>query len=235
MLLAADWTNTLNTLDFTGDKLVSPFDAFVCINQLNARSIIKADGRLPDRAGHPDAPLWDANCDGSLTPNDVLRVINADQSPPSLLAALSNDTAPGGTKNDDRITSDARVSGSVSDDLTGISSLVASVDGSNAVTLNVDGNFSFDPGFVVGGSDDGEHTVRLTAMDGRAQSTSVDVLLSLDTDAPQPPSTPDLVASADGGASDTDDLTNDSTPTFIVNGVSDGVVRLLVGQRHFAA
>ncbi len=45
------------------------------------------------------------------------------------------------------------------------------------------------------------------------------------------PSTPDLVASSDGGASSTDDVTNDSTPTFAGTAAPGSQVRLLDGER----
>ena len=69
---------------------------------------------------------------------------------------------------------------------------------------------------------DGQYTVTLRGtgaitdaagnpLDGGADAT---VTFTLDTVAPAAPAAPDLQASSDTGVSDTDNLTNDNTPTF---------------------
>ena len=48
---------------------------------------------------------------------------------------------------------------------------------------------------------------------------------------PAPPSTPDLAVGSDTGTSDTDDITNDTTPTFSVGGVEDGATVQVTATR----
>ncbi|MCO6455289.1 MAG: VWA domain-containing protein, partial [Pirellulaceae bacterium] len=74
-LLASDWQNPFLTYDVNNDGMVSPVDPLVIINEINTRSVSSSDGRLPDRADHPQAPYWDTSGDGLLTPIDVLRTI----------------------------------------------------------------------------------------------------------------------------------------------------------------
>ena len=51
--------------------------------------------------------------------------------------------------------------------------------------------------------------------------------VTIDTVAPVVPTVPDLLASSDSGASSTDNITNDNTPTFSGNGEDGSVVELL--------
>lgn len=140
-----------------GDGGVVPIDVLVGINELNARTVVEADGRLPDRALHPTAPFWDTNGDGFLAPLDILLVINAlnqDETPPTINVGLVADTAAFGATNADRVTADARMSRIISDNLTGITSLTVAVDDAAAqsVTFERSGAFVFDPGLPVDGS-----------------------------------------------------------------------------------
>ena len=74
---------------------------------------------------------------------------------------------------------------------------------------------------------------RVTDSSGRSTTASDTITLNTDTTAPNPPSVPDLDALSDSGTSPTDDITNDTTPTFTgtaeadsaVNLFSDGVVK----------
>ncbi|MCU0264179.1 MAG: Ig-like domain-containing protein, partial [Candidatus Nanopelagicales bacterium] len=64
---------------------------------------------------------------------------------------------------------------------------------------------------------DGTKTVWYRVTDGAGRTTTVTDTIELVTDvtAPGAPSVPDLVAASDSGASATDDITNDATPTFV--------------------
>src|SRR5205823_14359172 len=67
--------NPTNSLDVSGDGLVTPLDALMVINALNAQL-----GTHPQAAAlasaAPSAPYYDTNGDSLITPADALRVIN---------------------------------------------------------------------------------------------------------------------------------------------------------------
>ncbi len=68
---ASQWQNQTNRFDVNNDGSVSPLDALLIINDLNAkgaRSLIAAD---------TTPPFLDVNGDGFVAPIDVLQVINA--------------------------------------------------------------------------------------------------------------------------------------------------------------
>ena len=97
------WQNPFNPGDVNNDGQVVPQDILVSINELNGRQFIDSVGQLPDRALHPTAPFYDFNGDGKLVPLDVLPIINrynGDETPPTLVVGLTQDTAPGGTNSD---------------------------------------------------------------------------------------------------------------------------------------
>ena len=72
---ATPWQNPINPLDVTADGLVSPLDALVVINQLNAAGS-RLLGQLPNAPNGP-ADYFDVNGDGAITPLDALQIINA--------------------------------------------------------------------------------------------------------------------------------------------------------------
>ncbi len=191
LLLASDWQNPFVTRDASGDGVVVPQDALLIINELNQRTVSLANGALPPRSQHPTAPFWSTDGDEFVTPTDVLLVVNAlngDFQGPTITAQLVQDTAPGGAANNDGITRDSRITGNATDNLTGVIGLRAQIDGgpSVAASMEPNGTFSFAPELAVDGSDDGEHTVRFTVVDGRQQSGSFDLSFTLDT---RPPNT----------------------------------------------
>ena len=67
---------------------------------------------------------------------------------------------------------------------------------------------------------DGDHTYTLRAVDsaGNVSDASSVLTVTIDTVAPVMPDTPDLNALSDSGISDTDDITNDATPTLDLSG-----------------
>jgi hypothetical protein len=68
------WRNPVNALDVNADGVVSPIDALLVLNEINARG-----ARLlpaPSAAFSP-APFFDVNGDGYVSPVDALLVINA--------------------------------------------------------------------------------------------------------------------------------------------------------------
>ncbi|EPN8460490.1 Ig-like domain-containing protein [Vibrio cidicii] len=75
---------------------------------------------------------------------------------------------------------------------------------------------------------DGTLTLSVIVTDSAGNSASaVTASSTLDTAAPSAPSTPDLAASSDTGTSNTDNLTNDTTPTFTGTGTNGDTVTLV--------
>ncbi|MEO8493501.1 MAG: dockerin type I domain-containing protein [Planctomycetota bacterium] len=64
------WQNQTNRFDVNNDGSVSPLDALVVINELNAKGARALTGT------DPSSPFIDVNGDGNLSPLDALQVIN---------------------------------------------------------------------------------------------------------------------------------------------------------------
>ena len=123
----------------------------------------------------------------------------APTSGPAIAAALSNDTAPGGTTNHDGLTSDPSISGTVSDSSpitqfqAGFDSTPSSAFVSILSDLGADGRFTLDRAEIArinGGSDlaDGLHTLHLVAADQAGKmSSTYDVTFTLKTTLPTAP------------------------------------------------
>jgi len=81
------------------------------------------------------------------------------------------------------------------------------------------GNWSITSSALTGGT----YNVRAIASNGDGTSAASSGLsVTIDTTAPAAPSTPDLTAGSDTGNSSTDNLTNDTTPTFTGSGAESG-------------
>ena len=65
------YQNAANNYDVNGDGIVSPIDALILINYINA------NGQGPIPAGRPRPPYLDVNGDGWATADDVIMVVNA--------------------------------------------------------------------------------------------------------------------------------------------------------------
>lgn len=78
---------------------------------------------------------------------------------------------------------------------------------------------------------DGAHTITATATDlaGNTSSASAGLAITVDTSAPAIPSVPDLTAGSDTGSSSTDNLTNDTTPTFTGTAEAGATVSVYAG------
>ncbi len=69
--------NASRPLDVSGDGLITPLDALLAVNELNARRLTDYQGQFLVRpTGSAKMTYLDTNGDGRLTPLDVLLVIN---------------------------------------------------------------------------------------------------------------------------------------------------------------
>src|SRR5437868_14393020 len=64
-----DWRNPLDAMDVSGDRFISPIDALLVINAVNAGQM----GRLAEMRPS-SSPFIDVNGDQELTPDDALQV-----------------------------------------------------------------------------------------------------------------------------------------------------------------
>lgn len=74
-LLAGEFQNPENRFDVDANSLVSPLDVLRIINELNSRTVIDADGRLPENPTLPVPFFWDVNGDNFVTVDDVNEVL----------------------------------------------------------------------------------------------------------------------------------------------------------------
>jgi len=128
----------------------------------------------------------DTDSNGILDGSDVTRFVDLLFSARSnaLDALLANDTAPRGSTNDDRITSDSSIRGVITGGLADAERLTATTDGGPAVSVPTtdSGDFDFDPPSLGDGSADGDHTVRFVMTDRRGTTLAIfDLSFSLDT------------------------------------------------------
>ncbi len=167
------------------------------------------------------------------TQSFTVSVVFQDSDPPVVVAGLLNDT---GREDGDGVTFEAAVAGTVTD-ASEVTGLRASLDGGPLVdvlgSLLSDGSFTLtevDLETIGGGPlSQGSHTLSVEAEDEFGNvSSPLEVGFELDSVAPEAPSTPDLLAGSDSGASDSDDVTNDETPTVSTTAEAESLVRLLV-------
>lgn len=237
-LLAIDtWQNPVQPLDVNDDAFVSPLDSLIVINAMNQRGI----GDLVALFGAPGDYYYDTNGDGLLTPLDALRILNRlnqAQGGPKLQAALANDTGLSAT---DRITSDPTVDGVliVPAGFSTLKSFTASLNGS-ALKVNLlphtdqDGNFriTLDTLLALNGNlavPDGSHTLNLRAVDELGLAAVVNLPFKLDRVA-LTPGTPALTADSDSGSSQSDGLTNITTPRFNLTAEAGAHVQLFAND-----
>jgi len=86
--------------------------------------------------------------------------------------------------------------------------------------------------FVAPALSNGTHAITATATDaaGNVSGSSTSLSVTIDTVSPSAPGAPDLVAGSDSGSSDTDNMTNVTTPTFVGTVEANASVELFAGQ-----
>ncbi|MBI2825266.1 MAG: hypothetical protein HYX69_11330 [Planctomycetia bacterium] len=187
---AAPWSNPNEPLDVNGDGFISPIDALIVINRLNKF------GTLPDLTPGTSEPppYYDTFPDDGLAPLDALLVLsrlNGDRTGPDIALGLANDTAPGGQKNTDGVTSDATIGGTVTDQ-SKILTLTGRVDSGPATSLlpmlGQGGSLVLSPATLAAlkGAPlaDGPHVLYLAGMDALGQTTTREVSFTLKTGSP---------------------------------------------------
>jgi hypothetical protein len=157
---------------------------------------------------------------GTLTFPDRL----APNAPSGLDLAAADDT---GSSNSDKITSQTAnltISGTAEANST-VRIYLTSSAGTLLQTVTADGSGNWSGDITLSA---GVNSIVATARDA-ANNTSIDsasLSITVDTSADAAPGAPDLQASSDLGSSSTDNITNDTTPTFDISCVTGSTVQL---------
>ncbi|BAZ08411.1 FG-GAP repeat-containing protein [Calothrix sp. NIES-4071] len=167
--------------------------------------------------------------------------LNTDTTAPTITASLLLDTAPSHTTNNDKITSDPTIIGSVTD-TSSIAEFKAGFNNTQEANFtnilaqrNPDGSFRFTRGqleSIYGGTlPDGTHTLKLQAKDAFGNTTNIyEFTFTLDTTS-EAPSLLDLIASSDSGQSNTDNITKNTTPSITGKANAGAGVQLFKDQQ----
>nr|WP_156478466.1 Ig-like domain-containing protein [Vibrio cidicii] len=141
--------------------------------------------------------------------------------------AASSDT---GTSNTDNITNDTTPTFSGTAESGSTVTLYSDQVGGGATSIGsataTDGNWQITTDELAAGV---THAITAKATDSanNVSNSSSALSVTIDNTAPSAPSTPDLAASSDTGTSNTDNLTNDTTPTFTGSGTTGDTVTLV--------
>ncbi len=130
-----------------------------------------------------------------------------------------------GSSNTDNITSDTTPNFTGTAEAGSSVAIISSVDGQVGTGAASGGTYDVGTGLTTAG----DHSITATATDaaGNTSPPSAGLSVTLDTSVPAAPSAPDLAAADDSGSSDTDNITNVTTPTFSGTGAVAGeLVRL---------
>ncbi len=148
----------------------------------------------------------------------------------SALSAVCPEISDIGTSNTDNITNDDFPTFSGTAEANSTVELFSNVVGSmGTTTASATGSWTLTSAIDL---TDGTHMIRAQATDvaGNTGAFSGALQVEIDTMAPiTPPSTPDLDPASDSGFSNTDNVTNDTTPTFGGTAEPNGNVRLFDG------
>ena len=139
-------------------------------------------------------------------------------------------TSDGGASRTDNLTNDATPTVIGSGAEIGATVSLFDTDGTTVLGTTVAdgvGNWSITSAVL----SDGAHTltVRQTDLAGNVSGASAGLVVTIDTASSPITSAPDLLAASDGGASNTDDVTNDATPTVSGSGAEAGATMTLLG------
>jgi RHS repeat-associated protein len=183
---------------------------------------------------------------GNIKTTQYNVTVALDNQAPVITASLQRDTATGGVTNQDKITFDPTITGTVIDasDVVEFKAGLNNAQVANFVDVlpyrNSNGSFTFDRTLlntISGGGNvlpDGQHTLKLVAEDKYGNvSVNYEFTFTLDTTTPTP--ILNLVETSDTGISQSDRITNDNTPTITGNGEVGAIIQLfndtqVVGQ-----
>ena len=159
---------------------------------------------------------------GGIVPFELAVATSAPAALPALDLSAAEDTGASDTDNITQVNTPS-FSGTVDEFTTAVDFLL---DGVLAGSVDTPaGTFDFTFPIIP----DGVHELTVVARNPVGSSDPSPALtITVDTVGPAAPSTPDLIASDDSGADDTDNITNVTSPTVQVDAVDGSLVRLFV-------
>ena len=161
--------------------------------------------------------------------------------PPTITAGLANDTGPNGIPNNDGITKDPTVAGVISGSNV-ITSLQVALNSNapieEASLVQADGSFTVSVSVLTalnGGQAlaDGSYTLHLQGTDSQGSSGYLEVPFTLKRSI-SAALLPDLLATSDSGASNTDNITNINTPAISLTAEAGSTVAMIVDGQIIA-
>lgn len=222
-------TNKNSELTITGTTVanatVELFDGTTSLGTTTAG----ADGKFSKDISLSDgAHAITAKVNGGNAASDTL-TINVDRTPPAALSApdlaAADDSGVSNTDNITNKTTGLTIQGTV----VSVSQLELFVDGVSAGTVTVAGNGSFTKDIDLA---EGSHTITVKGIDaaGNIGESSSALTVTVDTTAPAAPSSLDLAAEDDDGASNTDNSTSKTSGLTITGNAEAGsIVELFDG------
>ncbi|WP_391856880.1 Ig-like domain-containing protein [Vibrio cidicii] len=169
--------------------------------------------------------------DGTTTFQESFTITVVDNVAPDAPSTPDLDAASDtGASNTDNITNDTTPTFSGTAESGSTVTLYSDQVGGGATSIGsttaTDGNWQITTDALAAGV---THAITAKATDSanNVSSSSSALSVTIDTTAPSAPSTPDLAASSDTGTSNTDNLTNDTTPTFAGTGTTGDTVTLV--------
>lgn len=184
----------------------------------------------------PASPLSDDEYELVATQTDLA----GNESDPSDAITIIVDTTPPATPSQPDLTAASDTGASNTDNITSDTTptFTGTCENGSTVTL-YSGSTPIGSAACTGGAyeitadpalADGSYAIHAVAQDaaGNTSGDSSTLTVVIDTAAPNTLDAPDLVASSDSGASDTDDVTNDNTPTFTGTCDQNDTVQLYV-------
>lgn len=163
---------------------------------------------------------------GTVSGDSVALSVTIDTMAPSVPSTPDLDAGSDlGTSNTDNITSDDTPEFTGTSDANETVSITSSIDGAvGSATADGAGNWSV----TTSALSEGVHNITATSTDTAGNTSSASAALSVTIDTTiNAPSTPDLNAGSDSGSSNTDDITNDNTPTFDGTGDAGDTVTVI--------
>lgn len=127
------------------------------------------------------------------------------------ISGINTDT---GISSTDGITSDNTLIFSGTAEINSSVEIFSSTNSLGTTTANGSGNWIFNLTSLVLADGNYSITAKATDIAGNTSSSSSIFLLKIDTTVPNTPGTPDLVSGSDSGNSNSDNITNITTPTF---------------------
>lgn len=195
-------------------QLKTPWTSNNCGISDATTSDLDADGSSDDSRIDFEGTSVDLINVGDVT-TMTIECIETDTTPPSAPSTpdlvASSDT---GVSSTDDLTQDATFTLTGTAEANATIELTSDLDGSLGSTVaDGSGNWTFTPGSAVS---EGVHSITATATDlaDNTGPASAALSVTVDTTVPAAPSIPDLAPASDSGVSDSDDLTNDATPSL---------------------